>query len=176
MSEQLITTTTSNPATINVIEAFNHVLLQMDDYRKDLVETSDWDALSRGLVNLNNFKNNLSALIQAIEADIYRLLPEKKVSIEGVGTVEKRRSNSKKWDSEGLINNIVNLKLNNGTGEITPTDVFELIETLKRVMPLTASLGWRSTELSKENINIDDYCDITWGRPTVTIKTSKGLV
>lgn len=174
MSQGIIKSGNNNPATTDVIEVFNHVLLQMDDYRTELVELQDWDALTRGLVNLNNFKNNLLALIQSIEADIYNLLPDKKVVIEGVGVVEKRRTNSKKWDSEGLLNNIVRSKLDNGTGEITPTDVFNLVETLKRVLPITPSLGWRSTELKKENIDTDDYCDITWGRPSVTIQSSKG--
>lgn len=174
MSEEIVKLGSENPATADVIAVFNTVLLQMYDYRKELVEQGDWDALCRGLVNLNDFKTNLTMLIQAIEADIYETLPEKKVIIEGIGIIEKRRSSSKKWDSEGLLNNIVNARLNNGTGEITPTDVFELVETLKRVMPITASLGWRTTELKKENIDIDNYCDVTWGRPTVSILANKG--
>lgn len=174
MSDGIVKSESNNPATRDVIDVFNHVLLQMDDYRKELVELGDWDALIRGLVNLNNFKNNLVALVQSIEGDIYNLLPEKKVSIEGIGTIEKRRTNSKKWDSEGLLNNIVRSKLDNGTGEITPTDVFNLVETLKKVLPITPSLGWRTTELKKENVDIDNYCDVTWGRPSVTIQSIKG--
>lgn len=154
----------------DVIQIFNNALMQMDDYRVDLFENNDYESLSHGLVNLIDFRNNLTALIQAIENNLYEILPDKKNFIEGVGTVEKRRSSSKKWDSEGLINDIVRSKLDNGTGEISPADVFNLIETLKKVLPLTQSLGWRVTALREENIDTEQYCDVTWGRPTVTIQ------
>lgn len=154
----------------DVIQIFNNALMQMDDYRVKLYEELDYESLSHGLVNLIDFRNNLTALIQAIENNLYEILPDKKNFIEGVGTVEKRRSSSKKWDSEGLINDIVRSKLDTGTGEISPTDVFNLIETLKKVLPLTQSLGWRVTALREENIDTEQYCDVTWGRPTVTIQ------
>lgn len=154
----------------DVIQIFNNALMQMDDYRVKLHEELDYESLSHGLVNLIDFRNNLTALIQAIENNLYEILPEKKNFIDGVGTVEKRRSSSKKWDSESLINDIVRTKLDNGTGEINPEDVFNLIETLKKVLPLTQSLGWRVTALREENIDTDQYCDVTYGRPTVTVQ------
>lgn len=153
----------------DVIAVFNNALLQMDDYRLDLYEQKDYESLSHGLANLIDFRNNLTGLIQAIETNLYEVLPEKKNVIDGVGIFEKRRSSTKKWDSEKLINDIVKAKLQNDTGEISPTDVFELIETLKKVLPLTQSLGWRVNALKEENIDTDEYCDITWGRPTVTV-------
>lgn len=154
----------------DVIAVFNNALLQMDDYRMDLYEQGDYESLSQGLANLIDFRNNLTGLIQAIETNLYEVIPGKKYELEGVGILEKRRSNTKKWDSEKLLNDLVQSKLNNGTGEITPTDVFELIETLKKVLPLTQSLGWRTTALKEENVDTDQYCDVVWGRPTVTIK------
>ena len=153
----------------DVIQIFNNALMQMDDYRMKLHEESDYESLAHGLVNLIDFKNNLTALVQAIEADIYDLLPQKKLPVEGVCLIEKRRSSTKKWDSEGLLNDIVNSQLNNGTGEITPTDVFELIDTLKKVLPLTASLSWRSTALKDIGVDVDNYTEVTYGRPTVQI-------
>jgi hypothetical protein len=154
----------------DVIAVFNNALLQMDDYRVDLYEQGDYESLSHGLANLVDFRNNLTGLIQAIETNLYEILPEKKHVIEGLGTFEKRRGSSKKWDSEKLINDIVRAKLDNGTGEISPTDVFELIETLKKVLPLTQSLGWRVTALREENIDTEQYCDVVWGRPTISIQ------
>jgi hypothetical protein len=108
-------------------------------------------------------------LIQQIELDIYGLMPDKKTVIEGVGILEKRRANTKKWESERLLEDIVSSKLQTETGEIHPSDIFDLIETLKKVLPLTGSLGWRTGELKKENIDIEDYCSVTWGRQTISI-------
>lgn len=154
----------------DVIAVFNNALMQMDDYRVELHKQNDYESLSHGLANLVDFRNNLTGLIQAIENNLYEILPDKKNMIDGVGIVEKRRSNTKKWESERLLNDIVRTRLDNGTGEVTPTDVFELIETLKKVLPLTQSLSWRTTALKEENIDTDQYCDVTWGRPTVTIQ------
>lgn len=169
MSDEIIKVALPDRVTGDAIAAFQNALLLMDDYRKDLAENGDWESLCYGLTNLIQFKQNLIALVEAIQHDIYDLMPEKKVVIEGLGVFEKRRSNTKKWESERLLNDLVNSKLNNGTGEITPTDVFDLIDTLKRVMPIVPSMGWRTTELKKENIDTDDYCDVTWGRPTISV-------
>lgn len=155
---------------VEVLQAFNNALLGIDDYRQELAENGDWESLSFGLSNLVELRNQLTVLMQSIEKNIYDLMPGKKTVIEGVGIVEKRRSNTKKWDSEALLHDIVKQKLDNGTGEITPTDVFELIETLRQVLPLTASLGWRVNALKEKGFDPEEYCDITWGRQTISIQ------
>ena len=153
----------------NYLASFQSALMAMDDYREQLAKTGDWNTLANGLVNLNDFKTNLIMLIQQIELDIYELMPDKKTVIEGVGILEKRRANTKKWNSEELLEQIVSRKLQTETGEVHPSDIFDLIDTLKRVLPLTGSLGWRTGELKKENIDIEDYCTVTWGRQTISI-------
>lgn len=168
MSEEIIKVNMIESATKNIVSAFNDVLLKMDDFRQELAEIGDWESLSFGLKNLNDLKTNLMGVIQSIEKNIYDLMPDKKAMIEGLGQVEKRRSSSKKWESEKLLSDIVRRALDNGTGEITPADVFNLVDTLKKVLPITASLGWRVTELRKL-LDPDFYCETTWGRPTIQI-------
>ncbi len=153
----------------DALAAFQSALMMMDDYRKDLEEAGDWESLCHGLANLIDFKKNLAALVESIEFDIYNLMPDKKTMIESLGTFEKRRSNGKKWESERLLNDIVSHHLNNGTGEITPGTIFGLVEDLKKAMPITPSLGWRVNALKEMNIEIDDYCNTTWGRPTISV-------
>lgn len=154
----------------DVIEMFQQVLVKMDDYRGGLVADGDWEALAHGVVQLMDFKKNLSMLIETIEMNINELLPEKKVALPGVGIIEKRTSSSKKWESETLLNHIVRECLDNGTGEITPADVMKLIDVLKKVLPLTGSLGWRSTALQEVGFDPKAYSDITYGRKTISIK------
>lgn len=154
----------------NLIAEFQKALIHMDDFRQDLADTGQWEALTHGLVQLSEFKRNLSMLIETIESDVNRLLPEKKVVVEGLGIIEKRTSSSKKWESERLLDNIVRRCLDNGTGEITPADVMHLVATLKKVLPLTASLGWRSTELELHGFDPKEFSDTVFGRKTVTVK------
>jgi hypothetical protein len=157
-------------ATPNLIAEFQKALIHMDDFRQDLTDTGQWEALAHGLTQLSEFKKSLSVLIESIELDINKLLPEKKVVVEGIGIIEKRTSTSKKWESDRLLDNIVRRCLDNGTGEITPTDVMRLVDTLKKVLPLTASMGWRSTELELHGFDPKDFSDTVFGRKTVTIK------
>lgn len=166
MSEEIIRVPLPERITGGALEAFQSALMQMDDYRKSLAEAEDWESLAHGLANLNDFKNNLTMLIQTIESDIYDIMPDKKNVIDGLGVVEKRRSNTKKWDSEGLLHRIVNMHIDSN-GEL---QAFDLVDTLKKVMPITSSLGWRVTALRDLNIDTDNYCDITWGRQTISIK------
>jgi hypothetical protein len=156
--------------TPELIAAFQQALVHMDDFRQDLAEQGNWEALAQGLIHLNEFKKNLSILIEAIELNINETLPDKKVVAPGIGIIEKRTSSSKKWESERLLNEIVRSCLDNGTGEITPSDVMGLIDVLKRVLPLTASLGWRSTELERHGFAPKEFSDTVWGRKTVSIK------
>lgn len=93
--------------TPNLIAEFQKALIHMDDFRQDLADTGNWEALAHGLTQLSEFKKNLSMLIESIELDINKLLPEKKVIMEGLGIIEKRTSTSKKWESERLLDNIV---------------------------------------------------------------------
>lgn len=158
---------TSRPG---IIEEFNQALVHMDKFREELALAGDWNALTHGLAALIEFKKNLSMLVDAIETNIHECLPEKKVVVEGVGIVEKRTSTSRKWESEQLLNHIVRDRLDNGTGEITPADVMNLVEALKSVLPLTASLGWRTTALKELGFDPDNYSDVTFGRRTVSIK------
>lgn len=156
-------------ATNAVVSMFNDVLLQMDDLRQELAEAGDWEALIHGLKNLNEFKQSLTVLVQSIEKDIYDTMPEKKMVVEGLGVFEKRRSSTKKWDSEAVLDAVVrNVMSKNETGEIGWSDVVEMLETLKKVLPLTSSLSWRVNEL-KKILDPDFYCEVSWGRPTIQV-------
>ena len=70
MSNEIIKVELPDRVTGGAIAAFQNALMQMDDYRKDLAEAEDWEALCHGLTNLIEFKQNLSALVEAIQHDI----------------------------------------------------------------------------------------------------------
>jgi len=154
----------------DIIREFNKALIAMDDFRAELAEAGDWNALAHGLVALQDFKKNLQAVMDAIEIDIHKNLPEKKVVVEGLGIIERRTATTRKWESDVLLNHIVREYLDNGTGEITPEMVMNLIDGLKKVLPFTPSLGWRTTALKEIGFDPDSYSDVSFGRKTVTIK------
>lgn len=171
MSEEIVRVElpTLSAHSVDVLLAFQSSLMELDNLRQALAEQNDWPSLAAGLANLTELKNQLTVVMQAIEHDIYYLMPEKKQMIDGIGTFEKRRSNSKKWESQKLLRDIVRAKLYNEDGEVAP-GTMALIETLEKVLPLTASLGWRSTALKEEGFDPSEYSDVTWGRETISIQ------
>lgn len=145
-------------------------LLRADDRRRELVAAGDWQTLTYGLVEFRKIKNDLDALVREVEENIASLLPEKKVALDGLGVIERRTASSRKWDSEGLLKDLVRATLDpEGTGEVHVQNVMNLIELLKKVLPLTGSLGWRVTPLREHGVAVDDYSETTYGRSTVQI-------
>lgn len=145
-------------------------LLRADDRRRELVAAGDWTTLTYGLVELRKIKNDLDALVREVEENIASLLPEKKVVLENLGVIERRTASSRKWDSEGLLRDLVRSTLDpDSTGEIHVQNVLNLIDLLKKVLPLTGSLGWRVTPLREHGVAVDDYSETTYGRSTVQI-------
>ena len=145
-------------------------LLLADKMREELVATGDWLQLCVAIEGLKKIKADLDTLIRSCEHDAANLLPEKKVSVDGFGVIEKRTSTSRKWESEDLLMTLCRSILDpEGTGEIQSSRVPELIRVLKSVMPLTASLGWRVTALKELGIDPDSFSELTFGRQSVQI-------
>lgn len=145
-------------------------LMAADNGRQQLAEQGDYQQLLAGFQYLKQIKADIDILLRATEDDITRLLPEKKQFVEGIGTVERRTTSTRKWQSENLMRDLCRSSLDpEGTGEITVGSISQLIDNLTAVLPLTASLGWRVTALKELGINPDEYGEATYGRHTVQI-------
>lgn len=152
------------------VNGLQNALMVTDDMRAELALQGDTQQLLEGLEYLKTIKRDLDTLIRATEDDIVRLMDDKKMTFDGIGVVEKKATIGRKWDSEGLMKHLVRSTLDpDGSGEITLSAVFELIESLTRALPLTASLGWRVTELEKLGVPADEFCTKSYGRTSLTI-------
>lgn len=152
------------------VTGLQQALMVTDEMRAELALRGDIEQLLQGLEYLKTIKRDLDTLIRATEDNVVDLMVGKKEVFDGIGVVEKKTAVARKWDSEGLLKHLVRSSLDpDGTGEITLDSVFSLIENLKSVLPLTGSLGWRVTELTKLGIDTDDFCDKTFGRTGLTI-------
>lgn len=157
-------------STDTVVAVFNRMCLDADDLRAELAEAGNWEGLAHGLQAFRGMKAALDVVIRAIEDDCAAHLPDKKVVAEGLGVIERRSTTSRKWDSENLLQHIVRSTLDpEYTGEVAIENVFTLIQTLKAVLPFTASLGWRVTALKELDIPVDKFSETTYGRQTITI-------
>lgn len=151
-------------------DGLRNALLTADNGRQQLAEQGDYQQLLAGYQYLKAIKADIDVLLRATEDDITRLLPDKKQFVDGIGTVERRTTSTRKWQSEDLMRDLCRWSLDpDRTGEITLEGVSNLLENLKKVLPLTASLGWRVTALKELGIDPDTYGEATYGRQTIQI-------
>lgn len=153
------------------IAGFGKLLLDADYARQQLAEAKDYASLAHGLRAFRNMKAQIDVLIRAIEDDVASLMPDKKVVVDNFGTLERRSTTTRKWDSENLLQHLVRMTLDpEFTGEVKYENVFDLIQVLKAVLPFTPSTAWRVTALRDNNVPVDEFCETTYGRQTVTIQ------
>lgn len=162
------------PATVErqvpSVGSFREALMVADDMRANLVQERDWLQLCHAVEGLKVIKRDLDILLRQCEEDAANLMPEKKVAVDGFGVIERRTASSRKWESETLLMDICRQVLDpEGTGEINVSRVIDLIGVLKKVMPITGSLGWRVTALKDQGIDPDNYSDISFGRKSIQI-------
>lgn len=143
-----------------------------------LAEAGDWEALVRGLVPLQAMMRELRDLEAAVKQAAAECLPEKRVTVEGVGTVERRAAaQRKRWDSGELLRRLVFRSLvDEATGEMLAGDALDAAERVHAVvtdvLPITPSLGWRVGALRARGVDPDEWCEVTYGRPTVQVTVS----
>lgn len=145
-------------------------ILHADTLRQELADRGDYTQLLYAMQGLKAIKGDIDTLLREVENDIARLLPEKKMPINDIGLVERRTSIARKWESEDLLNDILNVALvDKESGEVNIQLVARVREILKAALPITASLGWRITGLQALGIDPDEYSDKTFGRQTIQI-------
>jgi hypothetical protein len=148
-------------------------ILAVDDQRQQLAEQGDLDNLARGLVQLKTLLGDLRQLSQAVEDDVARLMPAKRVEVEGVGAIEKRKGTDRKsWQWDDLLPVLVRLYLDPElTGELPSSS--EAVERMRalitEVIGVTPSKGPRLTPLRAAGIDPDEYAETSPGRTTVQI-------
>lgn len=162
------------------LSALVHNVETMRDRVTALADSGDYEELIRGLVPLQALLRELRDLDTYAKEKTAEVLPERVVTVEGVGTVQRRAgSMRRKWDSEELLRRLVFQTLADpDTGELRARDALGAVDEVYRlvldVMPVTPSMGWRTTALKARGFDPDEWCEATQGKPTVQVTTSQG--
>ena len=136
----------------------------MVDDAKALAEAGDWESLIRGLEPLQQVLSDLRLLEHDVKKYIADTMPERLVSVEGVGTVERKAKITRRnWDSEELLRKIVmGALIDPDTGEIPSSPVEAVDKVMGEVracVPFTGSTGWRVGALKERGIDPDEWCE-----------------
>lgn len=146
-----------------------------DEARRQLAEAGDWEALAWALSAVRALARDLRTLERATVEDVATTLPEKRVTIDGLGTVERRKASVRRaWQSEDLFRSVLARALvDEDTGEILAGSTLEVAETIGSevlaCMPVTPSMGWRLTALRARGMDPEDWCETTPGPASITI-------
>lgn len=168
MSDEVERSGVNVPATTGAapagVDALRVAIAGMMDEAAALVEAGDWESLVRGLEPLQQVLGDLRMLEHQVKRGIADTMPERRVSVEGVGTVERKAKVTRRnWDSDELLRKIIaGAILDETTGELPSSPVVAadlILRELRAVMPITGSLGWRVTALRERGIDPDDWCD-----------------
>lgn len=156
-------------------------LLAAGDQATALAASGDWESLAWGKSRLDAIARDLTALRQMIDADIARLLPERRVTVDGLGTVERgRTSPGRAWQSADLARHVARRAVvDPDSGEVHATSLVQAAQlaadAIADTARLTASTGWSRPKLTAAGVDPDEWCTVTReGRPTVTIHGDSG--
>jgi len=146
------------------IAQLRYALMLMSERADALAAAGDWEALITGLAPIQAVLGDLRQLEREVKNHIVETMPERQVSVEGVGTVERvKKITRRNWESADLLRFIVQGALvDSETGEIPSSPV----EAVERVLveiyacaPFTGSTAWRVGALKERGIVVDEWCE-----------------
>lgn len=150
-----------NPASF---DSFRAGIMSMMASAQEMAEAGDWESLIAGLAPLQSILSDMRFLENQVKQHILETMPDKRVSVQNVGTAERvKRVSRKNWDSDALLRNIVlEALVDQETGEIpsSPVEaVDQVIAEVRACVPFTGSTAWRVGALKERGYDPDEWCD-----------------
>jgi hypothetical protein len=160
----------------DIVDGWRGYMEALDGQRAELAASGETGMLAFGLDRIRELRRQLGDLERAVEADIAGLMDAKTETIDGLGTLERRRGTDRKaWQSEELLHRIIRDAVDpDGSGELpSPGALLAAVQmAITDCVPITGSLGWRVTALKARGIDPDEWATCTPGRVSVQIHKS----
>lgn len=155
----------------------------LDDLEKQLTEldelvtnealdNEDLGRLAKELVQARELVRVVRDIAGRIEQGVARAMAnEKKIVVEGVGTLERNIDISRKeWDhkllaSKLVANALVKYAKENGGEMLDESTAQVVLEAIEK----SCRTEWRVTGLAEYDINADDFCTKEYGQPRIRI-------
>lgn len=144
-----------------------------------LEEAGEWEGLLRLGAALDEAKERIGFAAAEVALALYRIMPGKIASVEGVGSAEKKSGTTRKaWEHQRIAARLAarvadERRVDLETGEIdeTPLPPAELaMKVADEIVSCAGVSYWRTTALRGRGLDPADYCEEERGRPSVIIR------
>jgi uncharacterized coiled-coil DUF342 family protein len=111
-----------------------------------------------------------------VVARVAELMPDRELAIKGIGHITRSVSSRNKWNDENVLNVISSIAKDNRLRKVdTETGEVLMVETesaaVRRLIEKCAKISyWRKTDLTEIGVDTDEYCETTWGKPSIRIQ------
>ena len=148
-----------------------------DQFKKN--NPTQYNDLLKALAELQDCREKIKEM-REWEKDVVErvaeLMPNKELSLGGIGYVTRNVSAKNKWDDDAVFNVISAIakdtrikKVDEATGEVLAVE--SEAHAVRRLIEKCAKVSyWRKTDLTEIGVDIDEYCATTWGKPSISIQ------
>jgi hypothetical protein len=158
----------------DIVEGWRGYVEALHTQAGELAAAGETGMLAFGLDRVRELRRVLGDLERAVEGHVAGLMDGKTETIDGLGTLERRKGTDRKaWQSDDLLRRVVHSMpwVDPETGEMLERDLLvdAVLEAISACVPITPSLGWRVTALKARGIDPDEWCESKPGRTSVQI-------
>jgi hypothetical protein len=149
------------------------VLFQLDDVvTPEVLGAYSVEELARMVLQGRELVRVLRDITGRCEQALVATMPQKKMTVEGIGVLEKTTETSRKeWDHPLLFGRVAKvseqLRVDPESGEIKLSEA----EALLKAITMACRPEWRVTALKELGIDANDFCEVTYGAQKVRITT-----
>lgn len=160
----------------DLLEDWRTTIDYLDQCATALAEAGDTPRLAFGLDRVRELRRALGDLERGIEGSVAELMAGKTETVDGLGTLERRKGTDRKaWQSQDLLKAIVLRSVEHAidteTGEVPSATelVAKVVFDIEACAPFTGSTGWRVTALRARDFDPDEWAETKPGRTSVQI-------
>src|SRR5262245_61040694 len=161
-----------NFAVATWIGAAVDALGRLDHEREQANDRDDLTELAHLLGAFQEIADNALAALTSTETAIGNLmrdLGERRLVIEGVGTIERSGRSYDHYDSGALLRQVVRRAFTDPDTGVIGDDaaMTRVMHVLSQCLPITGSLQWRTTGCARFGIDATEYRERAWGADRV---------
>jgi hypothetical protein len=154
-----------------MIEDIQKLVYELDEQvTNEALDDMELTDLARQMLQFRDLVRVVRDLAGRLEQGVARAMPDKKVTIDGLGTLERNVDVSRKnWDHDMVASKLVTQALERWMQETGEVINVEQAQAVLVAIMTACRPEWRMGGLKDYGIDPDDYCEKTYGQPRIRV-------